>query len=77
MTSLSTTEPTTAEKIRKLPWSIGHNAANTIFIQLTFLGSVFVLFLDTLGLDKTQIGFLLSLIPFADTISLFIAPMVA
>jgi len=72
-----TTEPTTAEKISKLPWSIASNTANTVFIQLTFFGSVFVLFLNTLGLDKTQIGFLLSLIPLPDVIALFIAPWVA
>jgi Na+/melibiose symporter-like transporter len=72
-----TNELTTAEKIRKLPWSLGANAALTVFIQLTFFGSVFVLFLGSLKLDKTQIGFLLSLIPFADTIALFIAPTVA
>ena len=72
-----TIELTTAEKIRKLPWSMAANSANTVFVQLTYFGSVFVLFLNTLGLDKTQIGFLLALIPFADVIALFIAPWVA
>ena len=70
-------EPTTAEKIRKLPWSIGSNSALTVFVQLTFFGSVFVLFLSELKLDKAQIGFLLSLIPFADVLALVIAPTVA
>jgi HEAT repeat protein/Na+/melibiose symporter-like transporter len=69
-------EPTTVEKLRGLPWSIFSNAANTVFAQFTFFGSVFVLFLSTLGMDKTQIGFLLSLIPFAGLIALFIAPAV-
>ena len=70
-------EPTTVEKLRGLPWSIFHNSANTIFAQFTFFGSVFVLFLSYLGMDKAQIGFLLSLIPFAGLIALFIAPAVA
>jgi MFS family permease len=70
-------EPTTAEKIRKLPWSIGANATLMVFIQLTFFGSVFVLFLGALELDKTQIGFILSLISFSNVIALFIAPSVA
>ncbi len=69
--------PTTAEKIRGLPWSVASNAANTVFVQFTYFGSVFVLFLDTLGLSKGQMGFLLSLLPFAGLIALFIAPAVA
>ena len=72
-----TNEPTTAEKIRKLPWSFGASSALTVFIQLTFFGSVFVLFLGALELEKTQIGLILSLIPFSDVIALFIAPTVA
>jgi MFS family permease len=70
-------EPTNAEKIRRLPWSIAFNAANSVFVQLTFFGSVFVLFLSELGLSKTQIGSLLSLFPFSGLIALFIAPAVA
>lgn len=70
-------ELTTAEKLKKLPWSIGTSALISVFMQLTFLGSVFVLFLDTLGLSKTQIGFLLSLLPYTGLIALFIAPMIA
>jgi HEAT repeat protein len=70
-------EPTTAEKISKLPWSIAGNAANTVFLQFTFFGSVFVLFLSKLNLDKTQIGFLLSLLPFSGLIALFITPFIA
>ncbi|HRJ44692.1 MAG TPA: MFS transporter, partial [Caldilineaceae bacterium] len=70
-------EPTTIEKLRGLRWSIGSNAANTVFVQYTFFGSVFVLFLNELGLGKGQIGFLLSLLPFTGLISIFIAPAVA
>lgn len=70
-------EPTTAEKIRQLPWGIRANAANTVFVQFTFFGSVFVLFLNALGLEKAQIGFLLSFFPYTGLIALFIAPLVA
>lgn len=46
----------------RLPWSIAANAANTVFVQFTFFGSVFVLFLSALGLSKGEMGFLLSLL---------------
>lgn len=59
------TQPlTTVEKIRRLPWNVALNAFNNIFAQLTFFGSAFVLFLNELGTNNTQIGFLLSLLPF-------------
>lgn len=70
-------EPTNAEKLRRLPWSIFANATNSVFVRLTFFGSIFVLFLSELGLSKTEIGTLLSLMPFAGLIALFIAPAVA
>lgn len=74
----STTEGvTTAEKIRLLPWNIGHNAANAVFGQLTFFGSAFVLFLSALGASNSQIGFLFSLLPFTGIVAVFIAPRVA
>jgi Na+/melibiose symporter-like transporter len=82
-TSESTTEegvhrePTTVEKIQNLHWSISSNVANTIFVQFTFFGSVFVLFLNELGLSKGEVGFVLSLLPFSGLISLFVAPAVA
>ena len=69
-------EPTTVEKLRGLPWSILSNTTNTIYAQFTVFGSVFVLFLSYLNMDKTQIGFMLSLIPFAGLVALFIAPAV-
>ncbi len=71
------TEPTTVEKLRGLRWSIASNAANTIFVQLSFFGSVFILFLSALGLSKSEMGFVLSLLPFSGLIALFIAPAVA
>lgn len=69
-------EPTNAEKIRRLPWIIASNAANTVFVQFTFFGSAFVLFLSQLGINNSQIGFLLSLFPLFGLVALFIAPAV-
>ena len=74
---LTSTEPTTVDKLRGLPWSIASNAANTVFVQFTFFGSVFILFLSQLGLSKTQMGFVLSLMPYCGLIALFVAPAVA
>src|SRR5215212_848852 len=75
--SLITKEPTNVDKLRGLPWSIAGDTGNTIFAQLIFFGSVFILFLDKLGLNKTEIGSLLSLIPFCGLVALFIAPAAA
>lgn len=72
-----TPEPTTVQKLRGLRWSILSNAANSVYAQFTFFGSVFVLFLGNLGLDKTQIGALLSLVPFAGLVALFVSSWVA
>ena len=70
-------EPTNAEKIRRLPWTYAMSATNTIFLSFTLFGSVFLLFLDEIGLDKKQVGFLLSLIPFCGVIAVFIGSWVA
>lgn len=72
-----TSEPTTVDKLRALPWSIASNAALAVYLQLTFFGSVFVLFLNSLGLDTAQIGFLLSLLPFTGILALVLAPPIA
>jgi len=69
--------PTTAEKLRALPWSFGAQACNSVFAQLVFFGPAFVLFLAELGISRSEIGFLLSLIPFTGLVALFIAPQVA
>jgi MFS family permease len=77
-TSLTVTDgPTTLAKLRGLPWSMAGNSLITVFAQFTFFGSVFVLFLDTLGLSKSQIGILLSLLPFTNVVALIVAPTVA
>jgi HEAT repeat protein/Na+/melibiose symporter-like transporter len=70
-------EPTTLEKMRGLRWNIAGDSANSVFVQFTYFGSVFILFLDALGLGKGQIGLLLSFFPFAGLIALVIAPSVA
>ena len=70
-------EPTTVEKLRGLRWSITLNSANSVFVQFTYFGSAFVLFLDRLGLSKADIGFILSLIPFANLVAIWIAPLAA
>ncbi|MCL4834660.1 MAG: HEAT repeat domain-containing protein [Caldilineaceae bacterium] len=70
-------EPTTLEKLAGLPWSYATNAANTVFSQFVYFGSVFVLFLDHLGLSKTEIGFVLALTPLAALIAPFVAPYTA
>ena len=69
--------PTNAEKIRKLPWLIARDATNSFFGQFTYFGSVFILFLSELNLNKAQIGLLLSFIPFWGAIAVFIAPSAA
>jgi MFS family permease len=69
-----TRTPTDVDKIRGLPWLLSATVLNKIFLLLTVTGSVFLLFLDQLGLDTSQIGFLLSLIPFSGVIALMIAP---
>jgi MFS family permease len=72
-----TKEPTTVEKLRGLPWSIGTNMANTVFSQFIYFGAVFVLFLDRLNFSKTEIGFILALVPFAGAIAPFVATFTA
>jgi HEAT repeat protein len=70
-------EPTTVEKLRGLPWSVATNAINAIFSQFTFFGSVFVLYLNSLELSKTQIGLILALIPFSAILAPVVAPFTA
>ncbi len=73
----ASTEPTKLAKLQGLRWAIAGNSLNTFFAQFTLFGSVFVLFLDTLGMDKSQIGLLLSLLPFASIIAPLAAPTIA
>jgi HEAT repeat protein/Na+/melibiose symporter-like transporter len=68
---------TDTEKIEKLPWSIATNSANTVFVQFTFFGSAFVLFLSALNFSKSQVGMQLSLLQFSSIAALFVVPLVA
>ena len=74
---MSRLSPTTIEKMRGLPWINAYSAMNSAFCQLTVFGSVFILFLNDLGMRKGQIGLLLSLMPLCSTLSLVTAPFVA
>ncbi|MFC1996150.1 MFS transporter [Chloroflexota bacterium] len=80
MTKAPTTdqiEPTTLEKIRGLPWVLAMSASLAVHARFLFFGSSFVLFLNQIGFNKTQIGGLLSLLPFLGLTALFVAPWVA
>lgn len=68
---------TNAEKIRGLPRIIGYEVLNAGFVTLTFFGSTMIFFLDELGFEKKEIGFLLALLPFATLMSPLIADRVA
>ncbi|MFA6814748.1 MAG: MFS transporter [Lentisphaeria bacterium] len=70
-------ELTNLEKVRKLPWQLAGNAFNTVFFYTTVSGSIFVLFLNELGIGKSKIGFLLSLLPFCGLTAIFTARWVA
>lgn len=70
-------ELTNLEKLRGLPWSLGFSASNSFFVQLTFFGSAFVLFLQDLGFSKSQIGFMLALLPFFGLVALWVRNWVA
>jgi MFS family permease len=71
---LTTTE---LEKYRRLPWSLAHIFLNNFFYTWTFGGSIFLLFLDELGLPKDQIGILLSFFPFMGLLALGFGSLVA
>jgi MFS family permease len=71
------TEPTTLEKIRGLPWVLAKNTSLAVHARFLFFGSSFVLFLNQIGFNKTQIGALLSLLPFLGLVAIFTAPWVA
>ncbi|UCG26258.1 MAG: MFS transporter [Chloroflexota bacterium] len=68
---------TDVDKINRLPWLVGAQTLNIVFVLLTFSGTVFVLFLDELGLDDGQIGILLAIVPFLGIIAPFVAPIVS
>lgn len=58
---------------RYLGWYLLHHGLNAVFYMLSFGSSVFVLFLDDLGLGKDRIGLVLSLFPFCGLVAPFIS----
>ncbi|MEI7989761.1 MAG: hypothetical protein WCI88_12055, partial [Chloroflexota bacterium] len=42
----SSGEPSKTEKLRSLPWSLAFSSATGVFGQLSFFGSMYVLFLN-------------------------------
>lgn len=76
-TTAGKTTVTTAQKRRGLPFALGAQALNAFFAQITFGSSIFILYLNELGFDKSRIGFLLSLFPFAGIVAVLLGPWVA
>jgi MFS family permease len=72
-----TEHPSDEEKMRRLPWAVAFGASSSVFGALTYFGPVFVLFLSELGIPKTGIGLLLSMMPFAGLLALLLASAVA
>jgi HEAT repeat protein len=69
--------PTNVEKLRGLRWGVAWSVTNSVFAQFTFFGSIFVLYLNQIGLQKAQIGSLLSLLPFFGIVAIFVASSLA
>jgi len=70
-------ELSNAEKIRKLPWALSGDACNIAYFYLAFIGPIFLIFQDKLGLSKGQIGVLLAIAPFTGLIAPFTGPLAA
>ena len=65
-------EPTSAEKAHALPWTLSAQTGMSIYANLAMAGPVFLLFLNSLGLKKSQIGIVLGIIPFLGVLSPFL-----
>ncbi|AQQ72096.1 H+ Antiporter protein [Limihaloglobus sulfuriphilus] len=68
---------TEVEKLMKLPWLVAASMTNSVFVILTFAGSVFILFLNELGFSKSQTGTIISLMPFCQVLGIFVGPLIA
>lgn len=75
---LAGVHPEEAARIRALPWSIGFaTLTSAVFGAWTFFGSVFLMYLQELGLPKGQIGALLAIFPFCGLLAPVVAPALA
>jgi MFS family permease len=63
--------------MRAMPWVVANAALNNFFAIITFGSSVFVLYMNDLGLPKASIGALLSFFPFCGVIAPFLASWAA
>ncbi|MCX6993663.1 MAG: MFS transporter [Kiritimatiellaeota bacterium] len=64
---------TNVQKIRAFPWYYSGQAANIVFVLLSWFGPILPLFLDALGLTKTQIGLILAIPFFCTPVSLLVS----
>lgn len=62
-------ELTNLEKTQRLKFALVGDACNAIYLNLATAGSVLLLFMDRIGLDKAQMGVLLALLGFGPMIS--------
>ena len=64
---------TDAQKTRRLPWLLGFQGLNAFACNLCIFGAVMALFFNALGMDKSQIGFLFSLLPLLGILAPFVS----
>jgi len=60
---------TNVEKRRKLKFALMGDASNAIYLNLATAGSVLLLFMEKIGLDKTQMGVVLAALGFGPMIA--------
>lgn len=66
-----------ARKLQGVRWMFFAETANAVFTIFTILGPVALLFFNALGLSKSRIGLVLSLLPFFGVITPFFAGWIA
>ncbi|MAE67789.1 MAG: hypothetical protein CMJ18_26335 [Phycisphaeraceae bacterium] len=69
------THLTNAGRIRTLPWALAGQDCTSIYVHLVMAGPIFLLFLDSLGLEQSEIGLAMSIIPFMGVLSLAASPV--
>lgn len=67
---------TKSRKLQGLPWACVRLITDSLFMQLA-LGSVFILFLNELGMPKNRIGVIMCFLPFCGFIALMVASRVS